>query len=56
MSNSLINILLKCKLFDGISASELEAMLGCLNYKVSVFEKNEYIAFAGEGFGSIGIV
>lgn len=56
MIKSHIYVLKKNKLFDGIDASELEAMLKCLVFKVSEYNKNEYIAFAGEKFDSVGIV
>lgn len=46
----------KCELFRGITPDELNIVFGCLKPKVSSFEKNEWVAAAGEKFNGLGIV
>lgn len=51
-----IQVLKKTELFQNINANDLESMLKCIGAKTFTYKKNEYVAFAGEGFRSIGIV
>jgi CRP-like cAMP-binding protein len=51
-----IYMMKKNRLFDGISASDLGAMLKCLDAGIRDYSKSEYIALAGERFDSIGII
>ncbi len=51
-----IGDLSKCELFKGIAPEELNAVFSCLRPKVSVYEKNEFVAVAGEEFTGLGIV
>lgn len=51
-----INVLSKCELFRGITPEELNIVFGCLKPKVSSYEKNEWVAAAGEKFTGLGIV
>ncbi|MFX4262913.1 Crp/Fnr family transcriptional regulator [Pelotomaculum propionicicum] len=46
----------KCELFRGITPDELNIVFGCLKPKVSSYEKNEWVAAAGEKFDGLGIV
>jgi len=54
--NAIIETLVTTPIFDGISASEIGSMLGCLNPRVYDYQKNETIATAGESFSGLGIV
>ncbi len=49
-------ILEKNPLFDDIDDYSIDQLLGCLQPKVKTYEKNEFIAFAGDEFTSIGVV
>lgn len=49
-------ILAKVSLFEGIEAEDLAMMLGCLEPKISAYQKNNFITIAGERFESIGII
>lgn len=46
----------KCELFRGITPDELNIIFGCLKPNVSSYEKNEWVAAAGEKFNGLGIV
>jgi CRP-like cAMP-binding protein len=46
----------KCGLFRGITPDELNIVFGCLKPNVSSYEKNEWVAAAGEKFNGLGIV
>ena len=56
MIEAYITTLKTNELFDEISNTDLENMLKCLGSEIREYNKNEYIAFAGERFGSIGII
>jgi CRP-like cAMP-binding protein len=43
-------------LFDGISAQERGAMLGCIGYHIGTFKKGGIVALEGENLRHIGIV
>lgn len=51
-----IDVLKKNRLFEGIGTSDLKSMLNCLNPKIRDYNKNDYIALAGEKFDNIGII
>ena len=36
---------IRSPLFDGIAASDMEGMLGCIGYHVKTYQKGEIIAF-----------
>lgn len=55
MKNYLIQIK-KSRLFAGIDAQELEAMLGCLSATVRHFKKGDYIIRSGDSVSSVGLV
>jgi CRP-like cAMP-binding protein len=46
----------KNPLFDGIDDYGIDQLLGCLQPKVKNYEKNQFIAFAGDEFTSIGVI
>ena len=46
----------KCTLFNGIEPHNLEALLGCLNAKISEYKKGETIIAEGTKARYIGIV
>lgn len=46
----------KCKLFNNISSDFLIKLLGCLDYRIKDYRKNEFIINADEHISSIGIV
>lgn len=50
------SILDKVSLFEGIERTDLMTMLSCLEPKLSLFQKNDFVAIAGEKFESIGIL
>lgn len=43
-------------LFEGISAQERSAMLGCIGYRIGTFKKGGVVALEGENLKHIGIV
>lgn len=43
-------------LFEGIEVEDLTAMLGCLKPKIDQYQKNDFIATAGNRFESVGIM
>ena len=49
-------ILQKCRLFEGISAADLETLLNCLPSRQRLFTRNKLILIAGEKVDSVGIV
>jgi len=51
-----INIIKKNQLFSGIEEKEIEAMLKCLNAKINLYDKNQYIYRFGENIYSVGLV
>ncbi|MDF2473991.1 MAG: Crp/Fnr family transcriptional regulator [Anaerocolumna sp.] len=51
-----MKILEKVSLFHGISATDIESILGCLDAKMREYGKNQSIIIAGEKFTSLGIV
>lgn len=51
-----IGILRKCGLFNGVSDSELLALLGCLGGRVSAFERKETVFSEGDKATRFGIV
>lgn len=55
MKNYLIQIK-KSRLFAGIDAQELEAMLGCLSATVRHYKKGDYIIRSGDSVSSVGLV
>ncbi len=46
----------KSRLFAGIDAHELEAMLGCLSATVRNFKKGDYIIRSGDRLSALGLV
>lgn len=56
MLDPYFNVLMRNKLFEGISGPDLNSMLDCLNPRLCDYDRNDYIAFAGEKSESIGIV
>jgi len=46
----------ECALFRGIDPEELNVVFNCLKPKVSSYEKNEWVAVAGEKFNGLGVV
>ncbi len=46
----------ECALFKGIDPEELNVVFTCLKPKVSSYEKNEWVAVAGENFTGLGVV
>ena len=51
-----LNSLAKTALFQGISESEIESMLNCLQARKAEFKKGEYIFLHGESISSFGIL
>ena len=51
-----IAALLQSPLFQGIDRDNVDDLLSCLSPQVQSFEKDEYIARAGEDFRGVGIV
>jgi len=49
-------VLLQVSLFHGMTESDFEKMLSCLSVKISRYQKNETVFFAGEELTSVGIV
>lgn len=43
-------------LFDGITATDMKAMMHCISYRIVQFPKGKIIAFEGENLKHIGIV
>lgn len=56
MLKSYASTLAKVSLFAGIESADLTTMLGCLEPKLSNYQKNDFITIAGEKFESIGIM
>lgn len=56
MFKKYIEVLLNCELFRDIAKDDLASMLQCLKPRIYNYEKNRYIAMAGEKFKSLGIV
>jgi CRP-like cAMP-binding protein len=50
------DVLLKSALFQNIQAEDLQAMLTCLQPKISRYQKNDLIAAAGDKFENMGIM
>ena len=50
------DVLAECELFRGITPEETNSIFECLNPKVTSYEKNEWVASAGEKFTGLGIV
>lgn len=48
--------LLNCNLFQGIKGEEIEAMLKCLNAKVKVYKKDDFIYHEGQKIQNIGVI
>ncbi|MDF9409993.1 Crp/Fnr family transcriptional regulator [Pelotomaculum isophthalicicum JI] len=51
-----MKVLSKCELFRGISPDELNVVFGCLKPNVNSYEKNDWVAVAGEKFTGLGVV
>ncbi len=51
-----LKIFSRCDLFKGINPEELNLVFNCLKPKVSTYEKNEWVAVAGERFTGLGVV
>jgi len=51
-----IHVFKKTKLFSGVNDNEILTMLDCLNAKISVYKKNEYIIRQGEHLKRIMIL
>ena len=51
-----IEILKKCRLFDGISDGEMQRMLNCLGAKIESFDKKQTVLFEESAAKYIGIV
>ncbi len=51
-----LKVFSECALFRGIDPEELNVVFTCLKPKVSSFEKNEWVAVAGEKFTGLGVV
>ncbi|NLW46510.1 MAG: Crp/Fnr family transcriptional regulator [Firmicutes bacterium] len=56
MLQSYAPTLAKVTLFAGIDSADLTLMLGCLEPKLLSYQKNDFIAVAGEKFKSVGIM
>jgi CRP-like cAMP-binding protein len=56
MFESYASTLAKVSLFEGIEPSELMMMLGCLEPKLSSYQKNAFITIAGDKFEFVGIM
>lgn len=56
MFDSCFDALIRNRLFDGISDPDMKTMLDCLNPRIREYDRNDYIAFAGEKPEGIGIV
>ncbi len=56
MYEAWLDVLQNTPLFQGISRSELAAMLSCLQPRLVKHRKNEFIALAGDRFDGIGIL
>lgn len=56
MLQSYAPTLTKVTLFAGIDPADLALMLGCLEPKLLCYQKNNFIAVAGEKFESVGIM
>jgi CRP-like cAMP-binding protein len=50
------NVLSGCELFRGITTEDMASIFECLKPKVNSYEKNEWVAVAGEKFTGLGIV
>lgn len=51
-----LKVFSQCSLFRGIDPEELNLVFTCLKPKVSSYEKNEWVAVAGEKFIGLGVV
>jgi len=51
-----MNVLSNCALFRGISPNELNIVFECLKPNVNSYEKNDWVAVAGEKFTGLGVV
>ena len=47
---------IRSPLFDGIAASDMEGMLGCIGYHVKTYQKGEIIALEDENINHVGVV
>jgi CRP-like cAMP-binding protein len=56
LCNSFCKILMGSPLFHGISTTELDNMIHCLQPKVCNYKKNSYITISGEPFTGLGIL
>lgn len=56
MFNKWVKVFQRCALFKDISPEELMLVFGCLQPKISSYEKNGWVSIAGEDFNGIGIV
>lgn len=51
-----LGALKKVGLFQGVATPDLLTMLGCLEPKLTSYQKNDFIAISGERFESVGIM
>ena len=51
-----LHIIEKSPLFSGVSAGEIEAMLGCLAAETREYEKNGFILRFGDSVSAVGVV
>ncbi|NLI13563.1 Crp/Fnr family transcriptional regulator [Pelotomaculum propionicicum] len=51
-----LKVFSQCDLFKGINPEELNLVFNCLKPKVSNYEKNDWVAVAGEKFTGLGVV
>jgi CRP-like cAMP-binding protein len=54
--NNFLPILMGCRLFSGVSAEDLTAMLKCLNAGVRPFSKGEFVFSEGETPECVGVL
>lgn len=52
----MINILKKTELFQNMTGEEIISILECLNSKTKIYQKDEFIFFAGESKPAVGII
>lgn len=56
MDQKYIEITSRTTLFQGIDTGDIPHVLGCLEYKLAQFKKNEYIARAGAPFSGVYVI
>ncbi|NLI61654.1 MAG: Crp/Fnr family transcriptional regulator [Clostridiales bacterium] len=56
MYSKWLQVLVKCPLFEGMDMDQLNSMLECIKPRVLKYNKDEFIALAGNDFKGVGII